>query len=87
MSYITLTESPSLTFTSATLSVIDLTSVDNVLYIEILSPAQKYTFNLGTSSSVLLEVRQLLTIDFVSITSFNTTEILDFDAPQYWIGA
>ncbi len=79
MSYITLTESPSLTFTSATLSVIDLTSVDNVLYIEILSPAQKYTFNLGTSSSVLLEVRQLLTIDFVSITSFNTTEILDFD--------
>lgn len=81
-------ESPSIVFTSASLGVIDLTvDIDNLLFISILSPDQTARFNLGTSSSVLLELRKFITIDFASRTSFNTAEVLDFDAPQFWIGA
>lgn len=81
-------ESPSIVFTSVSLSVIDLTvDIDNLLFISILSPDQTAKFNLGTSSSVLLELRKFITIDFASRTSFNTAEVLDFDAPQFWIGA
>ncbi len=28
-----------------------------------------------------------ITIDFASRTSFNTGEVIDFESPQYWIGA
>jgi hypothetical protein len=84
-----LSDSPSITFTSQSLSVIDLSaSTNNITAITILIPENQATFNLAASPSVLLALRKIIVLDFASRTSFNTTEdVLDFDPPQYWIGA
>jgi hypothetical protein len=86
--YALLSETDSQTFTSLTASsLIDLSNVSNLLNITIIPPSSQATFNLATSPSVLLALRQIIELDFASRTSFNTTEILDFDPPQFWIGA
>ncbi len=82
-----LPESNSLIFTSEALSLIDLSDIPHVLEITILNTNDKAVYNLGASPSVLLALRSFITIDFASATSFNTTETLDFDPPQFWIGA
>lgn len=82
-----LTAPNSLAFTSEALGVIDLSNVDYALGITILQPDDFAIYNLGASPSVLLELRKFITIDFASKTSFNSSEALDFDPPQYWIGA
>ena len=126
MSYVLLEETNYQTYTSVSLSVIDLTNNNNLTSIVLISPSNNYNFsnesvtqynssnlpspidltdldslyditilsiddldkfNLATSNSVLLALRVFITIDFASRTSFNSNEALDFDPPQYWIGA
>jgi len=62
-------------------------STSNLLSITILTPGEQAKYNLAESSSVILALRSFITIDFASRTSFNTSEVIDFDPPQYWIGA
>jgi len=71
-------------------NLIDLsssTSTSNLLSITILTPGEQAKYNLAESSSVILALRSFITIDFASRTSFNTGEVIDFESPQYWIGA
>jgi hypothetical protein len=75
-------------FTSENLNVIDLTTdLENLVLIMILNQTELAKYNLGTSYNVLLALRSFITIDFASRTSFNSSDAIDFDPPQYWIGA
>ena len=79
---------PLLFYTSANRNeIINLTGITSVYNITILPPAAATKFNLTTSPSVLLALRSFITIDFASRTSFNSPDKLDFDPPQYWVGA
>jgi hypothetical protein len=82
-----LSEPAAVAFTSQALTVVNLSSVAFLTSMSILPPSDAEQFNLGASPSVLLALRSFITIDFASRTSFNATEVLDFDPPQYWIGA
>lgn len=82
-----LSEPALITTTSRDLTVVDLSSVNFLTGITILQPNESANFNFAASPSVLLELRSFITIDFASRTSFNAADALDFDPPQYWIGA
>lgn len=86
MSYVLLSEHSQQLFTSASLTVIDLTATVNLTDITVLT-TQTGKYNLAAAPSVLLELRQFITIDFDSRTSFNAADALDFEPQQYWIGA
>lgn len=88
MSYVILEESVFLDYTSQNRSLIDLsTNTDNITTLTVIAPGDLAKFNDAPSPSVLLALRVFITIDFASRTSFNSSELLDFDPPQYWIGA
>jgi hypothetical protein len=82
-------DEPVETFSSLVgIEVIDLTKdLENLLSIIILNQTNIANYNLGTSFSVLLALRVFITIDFASRTSFNSSTLLDFEPPQFWIGA
>jgi hypothetical protein len=89
VTYATIAAAGGLIYTSLQYSpLINLAeNLNNLTFINTLSPNQLNRFNVATSASVLLEVRTIISLDFASRTSFNSSELLKFDPPQYWIGA
>lgn len=85
----TVNTEPIIVYTSANRNdVINLiTNIDGLFFIAIVQPNEAAKFNFAASPSVLLALRSFITIDFASRTSFNAADALDFDPPQYWIGA
>jgi hypothetical protein len=87
MSYAILNEYSYQTYSSADyIQYVDISNIGNLTDITILS-SESSKYNLASSPSILLAARQIISIDFASRTSFSTSEVLDFDSPQYWIGA